>query len=254
MGTAALAGTGRDPGIAALVRRGALAGVAAALLMMLVLVVLTEPVIDDAIALEETNAAAAGHGEGPAEAPLVSRSVQKLGGGLGVILYGLGLGIAFGVAYGACRHLVGGVSEAARVARFAFVGFTVAILIPFLKYPSNPPAVGDPDTITRRTLLWVAMVLGSVLAAWAGTWVRRRLAGRFAHQPEVAVGAGLLAWVVLVVALWVVLPGSPDTISVPVDLIWRFRLRSLAGTATFWAALGAAFAWLSLRPGAPATQ
>ena len=37
--------------------------------------------------------------------------------------------------------------------------FLGAVLLPFLKYPPNPPGVGaDPSTLTERTLAYLAMV------------------------------------------------------------------------------------------------
>ena len=45
-------------------------------------------------------------------------------------------------------------------------------LVPFIKYPANPPSVGDPDTITKRTALYLIMILISLLAAIAAVRLR----------------------------------------------------------------------------------
>jgi predicted cobalt transporter CbtA len=119
-------------------------------------------------------------------------------------------------------------------------------LVPFLKYPANPPATGDPGTIGRRTALWVVMLAWSVVATWAAWraagWLRAR------HVPEhrrVPVVVSL--YCAVVVAGFVLLPGSPDVVTLPATLVWHFRLASVAGAAVFWAVLGTVFGWLDHR-------
>ena len=48
-----------------------------------------------------------------------------------------------------------------------------------------------------------------------------------------------------------------DKIGAPATLVWRFRLASLGGAASYWAVLGLVFGWLALRTarsGAPADE
>ena len=45
-------------------------------------------------------------------------------------------------------------------------------VVPFVKYPPNPPGIGDPATIGERTALYFGMVAISVLAAIAALRVR----------------------------------------------------------------------------------
>ena len=49
-------------------------------------------------------------------------------------------------------------SEPASALVVAGGGFAVFALAPGLKYPANPPAVGDPDTVTERTLLYACAI------------------------------------------------------------------------------------------------
>ncbi len=42
----------------------------------------------------------------------------------------------------------------------AGLGWVAIGAVPFVKYPANPPAVGDPETIDQRTWLWVVLGLG----------------------------------------------------------------------------------------------
>ena len=53
----------------------------------------------------------------------------------------------------------------------AVVGFAAVSLLPAVKIPSNPPAVGDPETVGRRTMLYAVVVL---LGTLSGTVLARR--------------------------------------------------------------------------------
>jgi predicted cobalt transporter CbtA len=125
-------------------------------------------------------------------------------------------------------------------------GFAGVFLLPFLKYPANPPAVGDPDTIGRRTALYLLAVAWSVVATWGGwrAWRALRARGTPVHT---AAPATLAVWVGLAAAGLVALPTNPDPVNAPATLIWQFRLATLAGAATFWSVVGLVFGWLRVR-------
>jgi hypothetical protein len=57
-------------------------------------------------------------------------------------------------------------------------GFVSLFLVPFLKYPANPPSVGDPGTVTRRTMLYLLLVGWSVVGMWAAWRLHRELVTR----------------------------------------------------------------------------
>src|SRR6266550_517717 len=124
--------------------RGMLVGLLAALLAFTFASFFGEPQVGRAIAFESAQARAAGEPEVPGP---VSRGVQRTAGlAVGVAMYGVAVG---GLGRLRSRALAG---------VLALAGFVVVELVPFLKYPANPPSVGDPDTIGRRTLLYLAMI------------------------------------------------------------------------------------------------
>lgn len=223
-------------------RRGALAGVAASAAMALFLLLVGERSISAAIALE-----AAGQGDGGAE-PVFTRPQQLVGGVAGIVIAGLAMGAIFGIVFAALRHRLRG-GDWQRSLTLAAIAFGSVFLVPFLKYPANPPAVGDPDTIGRRTALYLVVLAWSIVSAWGAWRLHRWLVARQlpAHQRGPAVAAVLVA---LVVAGFVALPGNPDPVAAPATLIWRFRLASLGGAALFWSVLGVSFGWLAIREGA----
>lgn len=213
---------------------GVLAGLASALL----LTATGEPLIREAIAIEEARqeATTADHGAGGhAEPELVSRSVQS---GVGLFA-GLGLaGAAFGVMFAlAFWGLRSGRPDPFRRALLAgAVLFGSLTLAPWLKYPPNPPAVGNPETIDRRQALYVSLVALSLALALAAAALATRLRreGWPEHRRLAAVGLAVVVPFAVALAL---LPPSPDAVEVPTTLIWRFRLASLGGNAVLWSVL-----------------
>ena len=67
-------------------------------------------------------------------------------------------------------------------------------LVPFLKYPANPPAVGDPDTLGKRTTLYFLMMLLSVLLAVGAVILGKRLAPRLGNWYATVAAAAVFAW------------------------------------------------------------
>jgi predicted cobalt transporter CbtA len=128
----------------------------------------------------------------------------------------------------------------------ASTGFVVAFVVPFTKYPTNPPSIGDPDTIVRRTELYAAMVAVSILAAVAAYRFGRSLVARLGGWNAALCGAALYLAVVAVAEA--VLPGVHETPSgFSADVLWRFRVASLGVQAILWATLGIVFGALAER-------
>ena len=207
-----------------------------------------EPQVDAAIALEEAAApapaAADGHGHGQGhshgEEAEVGRPVQKAGLFLATGLYGLAVGGVFALVFAGLRGRVGPRSDGRLALAAAGTAFVAVILVPFLKYPANPPAVGDPATINSRTALYVVMVLvGLAATAIAVATARHVHAGAWPRWVAV-----VAAFLVPVVAAWLLLPTVdevPD--SFPATLLWEFRLASIGTQLVFWTAFGVLFGW-----------
>lgn len=232
------------------------AGVAVGLLLAGYTFFVVEPVIDDAIALEEQLAAAhehseeAEHGHDEDDA-LFSRS-QQVGGGLAAgLIYAVALAAVFGTVLAAVRHRLPGDSDLIRSMWLAAVAFGCVALVPALKYPANPPAVGDPDTVGQRTLQWLVLVALSLVLAWALTNASGSLRERLDDPTRVLAVTALT--IVSYGFLLVVLPGTAVDIDrrVPAGLVWDFRIRSLGGVALLWAGLGVGVGWLLTRRDRP---
>ena len=216
-----------------LLKEGVLAGVAGGAALALVLRLIGERPIGRAVALE-----GGGHDE------LFGRGTQQFGGMLAAVLYGAALGAVFTLAYALVRHRLRTTDDWRASVALAVAGFAGVFLLPFLKYPANPPAVGDPDTIGRRTALYLVAVAWSLLATWAGWRAWRTLASK---GVAVAAPATLAVWIVLAAVGLIVLPANTDPVEAPATLIWQFRLATVAGAAAFWSVMGLVFGWLRTR-------
>jgi hypothetical protein len=156
------------------------------------------------------------------------------------------VGGIFGMAYAYFGgRLVSG-SEWTRSLSLAGALFVGAFLIPFLKYPANPPTVGDPATIGSRTTAYFAMVALSLLVVLGAWYAARTLRERGVAAParQLAVGLGIA---VAVGVLFLVLPAGPDPGEFPAGLLWDFRLSSLGTQLVLWAGIGVIFGLLCER-------
>jgi hypothetical protein len=218
---------------------GLIAGACAGLLATGFAELAGEPSIDNAISFEARQADAAG--EAP-EPDLVSRDVQSTVGLLtAAVVYGLALGGLFALAYGYVYGRVARTSPRETALWLAASAFAVLFLVPFIKYPANPPGVGNPDTIGHRTLLHLTMMAISVLAAIAAVRVRRAASARV--SPAGAAATGGAAYIAIVVAACLVMPAVQEVPQAfPATALWEFRQASVGMNAVLWATIGLLFA------------
>ncbi|SCX51015.1 Probable cobalt transporter subunit (CbtA) [Klenkia marina] len=223
------------PRFAPLLGRFALAGVVAGAASGLWALVVTERAIAPALALEE--ARGSGHDHGHEE--LVSRSTQLVGGFLGTVFAAVVFSVVVAAVYAAVRHRLPGRTDAGRAAVLAAIGFGVFALLPAVKMPANPPAVGDPGTVGTRTAIYIAVLGAGVVTALLVSAMVGTLRARGLHPSAVA-AAGVLATVALVAATVLLVPDNPDAIGadVPAAVVWDFRLASLGQLAVLWTTLG----------------
>jgi hypothetical protein len=204
-----------------------------------------EPAVGQAIAFEDahSHAAVAPHGmqHEHADAAPVPRSLQKSAGLLtALIVYGVSVGGLFALVFAFAYGRVGRHRPQVTAYWLAAGAFVVVYLVPFLKYPGNPPSVGEPDTIGRRTALYVVMLGISLLCALAALRLRRDLTSRIGGHGATLVA--LAAYGVCVLAAGLALPGIHEVPhDFPATTLWRFREGSLAVQMTIWTSIGLVF-------------
>jgi len=220
--------------------RGMLAGILAAVLATLFARMIVEPRIDLAIGYEEMHTHHA-MGAVEDEPELVSRETQK---GLGLLtalaLYGAAVGGIFSLvfAYGYGRFArIGPRSFALLLAMLAFL---LVVVVPSLKYPQTPPAIGQHETVGLRTAAYFTTIALSLGAAVAAAKLRAVLARSISGFDA---GLGAIAAFVAIVALGQTALPHVDEVPAdfPASLLWHFRMASLATQLVLWMTIGIAF-------------
>ncbi len=224
--------------------RGMLAGVVAGLLALVFAYIFGEPPVSNAIGFE--SAAQATTGE-PAEPEVVSRTVQStIGLATAMLVYAVAFGGLFSLVFAIAHGRIGQRSARATAAVLALAGYLVVYVVPFLKYPASPPAVGNHDTISQRTGWYLAMVAASVLLAAAATYLGRRLTPRLG--PWNAAVTACAAFVVAVAVVQFLLPAVNEVPEAfPATVLWDFRVASLGTQLVMWATIGLLFGALVAR-------
>jgi hypothetical protein len=226
-------------------------GFVAALLSFGVLKTLGEPAVDHAIAFETTmdeakakaeHDAAVARGENPPpveqEPELVSRPVQGgIGLFTGVTVYNLAFGGLFALAFALCNGRIGDWSPRVVSAAIALSGFVAVYAVPMLKYPANPPSVGNPDTIGLRTAIYFGMMLLSLVSMIVAWNVRNGLAKRLGGWNATLLG-GAVFLVAVIIAGLALPPLNEVPEGFPAVVLWQFRMASLGAQAVMWTALG----------------
>jgi predicted cobalt transporter CbtA len=259
-----------------LLTRGMLVGFVAGLLCFGFLKLLGEPQVDRAIAFEsameakEKSAAApsqhdhsmhdhSAHNHSATEAPrsaempkdepeeLVSRSTQAgLGLFTGVTLYNTAFGGLFALVFALTYRRMGDFDARTTAALLAICGIVAVYFVPILKYPANPPAVGNPATLAMRTATYFAMIAISLAAMIAAWMLRNRLVQRFGNWNAALIAAAAYFIVVIGVAL-----ALPDVSEVPEEfpaaVLWQFRIASAGAQLIMWTTIGLAFGALTER-------
>jgi predicted cobalt transporter CbtA len=227
-----------------LLLRGMLAGIIAGLLVFGFARWIGEPQIEQAIVYE--NGIEKAKGEAPEPEMVARRTQSNLGLLVGVDVYGTAIGGLFGLVF---AYTYGRSSVArSRVlsALLAGIGFVTVVLVPNLKYPANPPSVGNPDTIGVRTAAFFLLIALSIVSMVLAIKIRRYFSTRYGTW-----NSSLLAVVFFVIFMSIVFRFLPEIDEVPagfpVTLMWRFRIAALEIQAVLWATLGLLFGWLTER-------
>jgi len=234
---------------------GLLAGAIAGVFAIGFARVFLEPVIGKAIDYEggRAEALSAMGGGHEHEMEVFTRGIQaNVGMGFGVLGFGLAMGALFAVAFVVVSSRVTNLSARILALILAGAAFGTVYLVPFIKYPANPPAVGDADTIGARTGLYLLMIALSLGSAVGALWLGRHLAPRLGMWAATLCALGV--YVVAVAITMLVLPGVSETPQplvdgegtivypgFPADDLYHFRLYTVATQVVMWVSIGMVF-------------
>ncbi|HZA47853.1 MAG TPA: CbtA family protein [Nitrososphaera sp.] len=221
-----------------------LAGAIAGTILGIINQVAVEPYIEQAIELEMQNTAQSGQVINPAEFAAY-RFWQKGGEIVAGTILGLSIGSLYGIVFAYTRGWISGNNNKKKALIVASIMWLVLFLMPALKYPPNPPTVGNPETIYDRQSLYVAFLAISGFSALGLAFLYRKIASSNTKKAIVP-----SAYAAIMAGAYLAMPANPDPINAPIDLVIGFRITSGITISMFWALLGVIFAafWDKLNP------
>ena len=227
-----------------LLMRGMLAGVFAGLLVFALGRWIGEPEVQRAIAFETAMDQAKGDTPEPA---VVSRKMQSTLGLLTATLVdGIAVGGIFALVFALARGRLPVANPRALSVLLAGLGFVTIAVVPALKYPANPPAAGNPETIGVRSAAFFLLIAFSLAFMVLAVQIEQRF-----HRRWGGWNATLAAALFFIVAMTAVSHFFPTFDEVPagfpVTLMWNFRVASLEMQVLLWSTLGFVFGLLAER-------
>jgi len=207
---------------------------------------MVEPFIDKAIGIETQKQVNAGKIIDFAQQSQY-RIYQKEGEIVAATVLGTSLASLFGVVFVYSRSSLAGSNNKKKALILAGLMFFVLFLVPALKYPANPPAVGNPATIYYRESLLIGFIAVSGFSTLGLALLYRKL-GK--NQSKRKIGIPLIIYAAIMISAYLVFPPNPDRITIPMDLIVSFRIASIFTTSIFWGLLGLIFGafWDKFKP------
>ena len=207
-----------------------LSGATAGLIQSTVNLAIVEPILDDAIELENQNLFLSGEEEDTPEFRVEYNSFrvwQKGGQMLAGVILGTSVGALFGIVYAYSRNVLPGNHDVKKALTLAGIMWATIFLVPFLKYPGNPPTVGDPETVVLRSILFLGFIAISGFSAIAFYQLSKKFQGNRKF-------ISLIGYCVFITGVFFVMPDNPDEIGAPIDLVNSFRVTSVLAVSSFW--------------------
>ena len=193
--------------------------------------VIVEPYLDEAISIENRNLFASGDAEDTPQFWVEYNSYrdwQKSGQLLAGGILGMSIGALFGIVFAYSRNSLPKGHTVKKTFALAAIMWLVIFLIPFLKYPANPPTVGEADTVILRQTLYLLFIAISGFSA-VGFFV---LYKKLENKKYLAV----VGYAVFITTVFFIMPPSPDEVTAPMDLVNGFRTMSVMAVTIFWIA------------------
>ena len=195
---------------------------------------IVEPYLDQAIGIENQNLFESGEEEDTPEFWVEYegyRVWQKSGQILAGVILGTSIGALFGIVFALSRNSLPGNHDVKKALVLSGIMWVTMYLIPFLKYPANPPTVGDSETVVLRAILYLSFIAISGFGA-LGFY---KLSQKFQNKKKLV---ALVGYGVFISVVFFTMPENPDEITAPMNLVNEFRIMSILGVTSFWASIG----------------
>jgi len=205
---------------------------------------IVEPYLDEAVGIENQNLFASGEEEDTPQFWVeydAYRDWQKGGQVLAGAILGTSIGALFGIVYALSRNSLKGKNDLQKTLMLAGIMWLTMYLIPFLKYPANPPTVGDGETVVLRAVLYLSFIAISGFGAVGFYQLSKKINSKII--PVVGYG-------VFIAIVFALMPPNPDEVNAPMDLVNGFRAMSVVAVSVFWVSVAVILGglWHKFRP------
>jgi len=201
---------------------------------------IVEPYLDDAIGIENQNLFTSGEAEDTPQFWVEYNSYrdwQKSGQLLAGGILGMSIGALFGIVFAYSRNSLPKGHTLKKTFVLAAIMWLTIFIIPFLKYPANPPTVGDVDTVVLRSILYLSFIAISGFSAVGFFILYKKLQNK-------KKGLVFVGYAVFITTVFFIMPVNPDEVKAPMDLVNGFRAMSVIAVTTFWIAEAIIFGML----------
>ena len=192
--------------------------------------VLVEPFLDDATNIENQNLFESGEESDSPEFWVEYysyRSWQQGGQILAATILGTSIGSLFGIVFAYSRKSLPSENNLRKTLVLAGIMWLVLFTIPFLKYPANPPTVGDGETVVLRGILYLSFIAISGFAALGFYKLFKKLKNQKKIIP-------FIAYAIFISIVFFLMPENPDEVTAPEELVNQFRASSFITSTVFW--------------------
>ena len=194
---------------------------------------IVEPYLDEAIGIENQNLFESGEEEDTPQFQAEYESYriwQKSGQILAGAILGTSMGALFGIVFALSKKVLPGEHHIKKALVLSGIMWLTIYLIPFLKYPANPPTVGDADTVVFRAILYLSFIAISGFGVVGFYQLFKKLQK---GKKIVAV----IGYAAFISSVFFLMPENPDEVTAPMDLVNGFRIMSVVAVSIFWIAI-----------------
>lgn len=172
----------------------------------------------------------------PDSHPLIPRNIVHFWTFAGAIMLGILYSIIFTFVYTMVQHSIPVKNTRFKGLILALNGFLVAVLVPSLYLPPNPPGIETSLPVMTRQSIFLAIIIAGILASIAFWMIYSRLSRK--HNPMSGLLIGGFAFIAIIITAFLLVPSNSNIPSIPSDLLWKYRVENLGAMFAFWATMG----------------
>jgi len=210
-----------------ILKAGIVTGIAAGASLGVLLLLFLTPIIMEAETYEV---------QVPDFHPLISRNIVHFWTFAGAVMLGILYSVIFTFVYTIVQHRIPVGDAQFRGLILALNGFLVAVFVPSLWLPPNPPGIETSLPVMTRQSIFFALIIAGILASIVFWMIYSRLSLKY--NPLSGVSIGAFVFVVVIVTVFLLLPSNSNISLIPSDLLWKYRVESLGAMFAFWGVMG----------------